>query len=163
NTLHTRAAEYFEDNDLLDEAFYHYAEAKAFSRAAALAERSAQIYFAQGKVETLLAWNATLNQAGVPSPRLLYRCAMIQTDRYEYAEAEAALNQVDIAFAERGDYEGLTLVGLQRALLSWQQGDYKQAIDLAGPLTQLPAGPENVRGRALNILGLSYLQSGETK
>src|SRR5262249_589586 len=162
-TLHIRAAEHFEDSDQLDEAFYHYTEARAFSRAAALAERIAKTYYAQGKFETLLAWNTSLSQAETPVPWLLYHCAIIHINRYEYPEAEAALDQVEALFAKHADAEALTLVTLQRAFLNMQRSNYSLAMSLATPLAELPEGPDNIRGRALYILSYCRLQLGESQ
>jgi LuxR family transcriptional regulator, maltose regulon positive regulatory protein len=97
--LHRRAAEYFESVDESDEAFKHYLDAELPGGAAAVADRAAAAYFIEGKVETLLRWAARLAQTGEQSPNLLYRCAIVHGDRYEYAEAEQKLNDAEAVYS----------------------------------------------------------------
>ncbi len=161
--LHSRAARFFEENDLLDEAFYHYTEADDLPAAAAIANRVLIAFAAQGKTETLLTWNERLSQSNWPQPRLLLRCAIIHTDRYAYDLALADLDLAESTFSEQHDEAGLANVQLQRAILNLQQGNYQIAIKLANPLVRLPPGSDNVRGRALNVLGSAMLLMGQAQ
>ncbi len=160
-SLHARAAHWFEERDQLEAAFDHFISAGLFERAAVLAERVAQAYFAQGKVETLLEWSDKLSQTSVQIPRLLHACACIHTDRYEYAPAEAELREAEAVFADQKDSSGISLVRLQQAYIDLQRGDYRQAVSLAEALARLPPGAANVRGRALRVLGIARIHLGE--
>ncbi|HLY26437.1 MAG TPA: tetratricopeptide repeat protein [Aggregatilineales bacterium] len=161
--LHSRAARFFEENDLIDEAFFHYAEAGDLPEASAIAQRVIPAYVAQGKVETLLAWNARLIQAGRPLPHLLLRCAIILTERYEYERALVSLDLAEAHFAQENDEEGLASVQLQRAWLNNQQGNFETAIELVEPLTHYPPGRDNLRGRALTTMGYATMMAGRAQ
>ncbi len=161
--LHETAAVWFQENDSLDDAFDHYLIAGQVPEAAAIAERMAHAYFAQGKFETLLDWNSRLGQANVQVPRLLHRCAIIHTDRYEYDLAANELSRAESAFAGSGDEAGLADVLLQQATLRIQRGQYQAAADQVADLARAEPDAGNIRGRALNALGIAYLQLGNTE
>jgi DNA-binding SARP family transcriptional activator len=160
--LHIAAAKWFEESDHLEEAFDHYLIAAQIGEAAGIADRMAHAYFAQGKFETLLDWNARLIQANIQLPRLLYRCAIIHTDRYEYDLAADELIQAEGIFRETDDQAGLADVKLQQATLKFQRGDYLNAAEHVADLVLIAPGPGNIRGRALNAQGIAYLQMGDT-
>lgn len=157
--LHLEAARWFEAREEVEEAFEQYMTAGQPERARDLAERVAPAYFTQGKFETMLSWSAQLNEAGVLAPVLAHECAILLTDRYEYAEAEAELARAREGFAGRGDPFGLTKVDLQQARITLQQGHYQEALALARQAihSELP----ELRGRALRVIGLAYLRLGE--
>ena len=90
-----RAARWFEERNQVDWGFEHYMSAGLIERAAKISDRVANMYFAQGKVETLLKWRAQLGQIGIFAPGLLYNCARVHTDRYNYEEAEQSLNEAE--------------------------------------------------------------------
>lgn len=159
--LHVRAARWFEEENRIEEAFDHYMIADLVERAATIAERVAQSYFSQGKVETLLNWRAQLRGDSVLAPRLSYTCARIHTDRYDYADAEADLAAAEKGFRRSKDRTGLSEVRIQRAMIDLQRGNYQRVARQATELAQLPPGPANLRGRALKILGVASLRLGE--
>ncbi len=161
--LHLKAAHWFEDRDDLDEAFEHYVAAELFDRAAAITERVAQSYFAQGKVETLLNWADKLGHSYVQSPRLLYACGIIHTDRYEYAEAEAELQAAETGFQQQQDSVGIGDVHIQQALIKLQRGKYAEAIEQVTPLVDGSFSQANLHGRALKILGVARLRLGQVE
>lgn len=156
--LHTRAAHWFEDRDDLVRAFDHYMSAGLIENAAALAEEAAIAYFGQGRIQTLLSWSSRLAEYGAEPPGLLVECAMALNDRYEYAAAEARLDQAEKIFRERGDAEGLNKVLLPRAQLKLQSGDYHEAIRLAIPVTTSLSAA--LSGRALRIVGFAHVRLG---
>ncbi|MHB8627238.1 MAG: tetratricopeptide repeat protein [Aggregatilineales bacterium] len=160
--LHTRAARWFESNDLPDEAFDHYINADLPASAAALAEHLTVAYFAQNRVETLLAWNNQLRQCATPAPRLAFRCAIIYADRYDYDSAEERLRETESA--RQLDQEDLSpaRIHIQYGQINVQRGNYQQAANYVAHLADADPEPTNIRGRALNILGLIALQTGHT-
>lgn len=159
--LHTRVARWYEKQGLLEEAFEHYISAGLNEQAAALAEKSGQSYFAQGQTETLLNWHTQLSQAGVHAPQLSYVCAVIHTDRYAYAEAETLLDQAEQGFERDENHEGLLNIRLQRAILDLQRGHYETALAGAQDLLANDASLQNLRGRALKVLGVTQLRLGQ--
>lgn len=160
-TLHTRAARWYEIRNRIDESFEHYMTAGLVESAANVAERVAQAYFSQGKVEALLKWRARLGQAGVLTPSLLYNCARVQTDRYNYDEATRLLDEAERGFAEFHDRAGIRDVRLQHAFIQLQQGDYQRSTIEAAQLLESDAEGNNLRGRALKIMGVAHLRLGE--
>lgn len=160
-SLHVKAARWFEETGDLEEAFEHYLDAELYERAAALGDRVAASFFAQGKTESLIRWSSELESVSVAAPRLSYVCAVIHTDRYEYAEAEAKLDLAEQGFEERQDADGLADVRLQRAQLNLQRGQYRKAVEQAMVvLEQIPGGTSQ-RGRALKVLGMARLRLGD--
>jgi LuxR family maltose regulon positive regulatory protein len=162
-SLHRRAAGYFETIDESDEAFKHYLEAGLPGPAAAVADRAATTYFIEGKVETLLSWAARLAQTAHQSPNLLYRCAIVHGNRFEYGEAEQKLNAAAAVFNARMSTPDLINIALQRATIDLQQGQYQVAMDRATQLLQEETESVIVRLRALNIRGFASLYLGDTQ
>ncbi len=158
--LHMRAARWFGERQQVELAFEHYFAGGMVARAAALAEESADLYFSQGKVETLLKWRSRLGPACAFAPRLLYNCARVYTDRYHYDDAENALNEAVRAFETANGASGLIDVQLQRAFIQLQRGQFQQAVQAASALTSPEVAP-NQRGRALKIVGVAHLRLGE--
>jgi LuxR family transcriptional regulator, maltose regulon positive regulatory protein len=161
--LHAHAAQWFADNNQVDEAFEHFISAGEPERSAALSERVAQSYFTQGKLETLLRWGDKLFDAQIQAPRLFLTCAMIHTDRYEYALAESKLEVAGEAFTARKDRKGASSVQLQRAMTSLQNGNYLAAAQQAERLIERAELSDDLRGRALNILGVAELHLGQSE
>jgi LuxR family maltose regulon positive regulatory protein len=163
-SLHLKAACWFEAQDQVDEAFDHYMAAGCADTAAGIAERVAQVYFSQGKVETLVNWGTALRQVGAQSPRLLYTCAIVHTDRYDYATAAMELAQAQILYAERRDGLGLLQVQLQQAWINLQRGFYEEAATQATLLAEMNMeGADGLQARALTIHGLARLRLGDTQ
>jgi len=160
-TLHTRAARWFEDANQIDWGFEHYMAAGMIERAAKISDGVANMYFAQGKVETLLKWREQLGQIGIFAPGLLYNCARVHTDRYNYEEAEQSLNEAERGFAEAGDSSGHTYIQLQRAFIKLQRGDFQTAVSDVSRLASDVIEQPDLRGRALKILGVAHLRLGE--
>lgn len=160
-TLHAQAAHWFEQHNQIDWGFEHYMAAGLIERAATISDRVARLYFAQGKVETLLEWRSRLDQIGVFAPRLLYNCARVHTDRYNYDEAEQALDEAERGFVEARDEAGRADVQLQRAFIKLQRGDFQHAALEAARLAESAPETPDLQGRALKILGVAHLRRGE--
>lgn len=162
-SLHGRAARWFEQNNRIDEGFDHYMSAGLIERAAAISDRAAEAYFAQGRVETLLKWRARLGQIGIFAPSLLYNCARVHTDRYNYEAAEIALSEAERGYVDQNDHAGLADVQLQWAMIRLQRGDYQAAAWQAIQLVESHGRTRNVQGRALKILGVASMRLGEVE
>ena len=161
--LHVRAARWFEETGDLEEAFEHYMDADLTEQAAALSDRVAASFFSQGKTESLIRWRDELKEAAVSSPRLAYVCALIHTDRYEYDLAESELDLAEQGFEEQQDRDGLIDVRLQRARLNVQRGQYHKAADQAVTVLEQVSDGTSQRGRALRVLGTTYLRLGDAE
>jgi LuxR family maltose regulon positive regulatory protein len=106
--LHGRAGEWFEEQNEIEEAVYHYLAAEAYDRATRLMERVAMEWFTRGRVETLIQWAETLpEEARVGAPRLLVYQSKVLTDRSQNEEARQALDDAE---------EGLAVTGAERTL-----------------------------------------------
>jgi LuxR family maltose regulon positive regulatory protein len=162
-SLHVKAARWFEENDLLEDSFDHYLAAGLVERAAGIAERVADAYFIQGHFETLLVWRAKLGRMTAFAPKLLLNCARVHTDRYEYDDAEIALDEAQRVFEETNYEAGVTDVCLQSAFIKLQKGETRRAITEAMRFVSSAGVASRSRGRALNILGVAHLRLGEIK
>src|SRR5690606_2116687 len=120
---------WFEEQDDIEQAFAHYIAAGRIDAAREIAEVAAGAYFAQGKFETLLAWNERLSQTQAEAPNLALVCATIYGDRCEYEAAQEELERARCGFQASGDEEGVSKARLQQARLHLQQGDDHRAIE----------------------------------
>ena len=162
-SLHLKAARWFEEHDYLDDSFDHYLAAGLIERAAGIAERVADAYFVQGQFETLLAWRASLGRLTAFAPKLLFNCSRVHTDRYDYDEAEIALDEAQRVFEEVNNQIGVTDVYLQRAFIKLQKGETKNAITETMRFVSSTRESSRSLGRALNILGVAHLRLGEAR
>lgn len=163
NQLHTRAGEWFEAEGTVEEAFTHYMTAGLSVRAAALAERVAAAYYAQGKTETLLTWSERLERLNELAPRLLLTCARVHIDRYEYDEARRKLALAEKGFVARSDEVGQADVELQRSMINIQIGNFQEAASQAERLMTCVPNVANLRGRAMRNLGLALIRLGDVE
>lgn len=159
-SLHTKAAEWFERQDQTIEAVDHYLTAGQAQRAAILAERVAETFFAQGKTETLLEWWSRLKRSRTETPHLLCTCAKIHMDRYNYDVAQAELATAEETFRRQDNAVGVAETHILGAMLHLQKGNYMQAAEQA--VCFLDDAPEiaHLRGRALTILGTAEINLG---
>jgi LuxR family transcriptional regulator, maltose regulon positive regulatory protein len=159
--LHTRAGQWFEEQDLIPEAFDHYIAAERLDFAVSISERVAEVYFTQGKTETLLSWGSKLQQIGARVPRLSRACAKIFFDRYEYEAAEVRLKDAEAGFMTLEDESGIAEIQTLQAMLDLQRGNYEEARKGAKEFLHTNSEFANLRGRALTILGVASLQTGD--
>jgi ATP/maltotriose-dependent transcriptional regulator MalT/DNA-binding SARP family transcriptional activator len=158
--MHIRAAEWFVRHDKIDDAFDHYMYAELYEEAIAISHHVAQSYFAQGKIETLLDWNTQLRDANVQGSRLLYTCAKIHTDRYEYDLAKVELDIAEEDFIRRDDPAGVADCQLQRAMIELLQGAYQAALERSQKLVDGNHDSIKLKGQALRILGFAHIRRG---
>ncbi|NDJ85244.1 MAG: tetratricopeptide repeat protein [Chloroflexi bacterium] len=161
NQMHIQAAQWFEAQDEIEYAFPHYLAADQLDDAISLAEQAAFSYFAAGKIETLLRWEAILHERQQFTPQLSYVCAMIYTDRYEYDSAFQRLDRCAEAFAAYENWDGLAKVQYQRAMIFQQRGNYDEAIAIATELLETATDP--IGFRSLRLIGVARLQLGDVQ
>ncbi len=162
-SLHVKAARWFENNDRLDDSFDHYIAAGLIERAAAIAEQVADTFFAQGYAETLIKWRTQMGPSRVFAPRLSYNCGRVFSDRYEYEEAERALDEAERGFYQAQNEQGVGDVQLQWAFIKLQSGQFKRAISDVAHFVSPDHGSGSWQGRALRIVGLAQLRLGEAR
>jgi LuxR family maltose regulon positive regulatory protein len=157
--LHLRAAEWFKQNDLFDEAIKHALLASEFSLAAEIVEDQAQALLHQGLLATLLNWlNALPANIVRQRPRLGVDSAWayLLIGRLELVEdylssAEKDLDSLDNPDDLRGQ------IAAVRAYRLGRLGQFDQAIDLARvALELLPEDDYSVRCVVAFVLGGIY-------
>ena len=160
-SLHRTAATWFEETNQDEESFEHYLAGNLPNQAAAIADKRAKLYFAQGKFHSLLKWEQELSHFGVPAPALWIHCAIVSLDRYDYETAETRLQDAETQFAKTADKSGLANVQLQRALIRLYQGKYYDAIQIVQPLFQQLDTLHGERATMLFVLGVANFHLGE--
>jgi LuxR family maltose regulon positive regulatory protein len=159
--LHVRAGYWFEANNRLDEAFEHYISAHRLNDAAKIAERGAQLYWSQGKAETVLRWRRELSSVVDTIPQLAKTCAMIHMDHYEYDTASTELAEAMTGLRLLNNELEIKKVVLLQATIDNFRGEYWRAIEQAQPIANPSSVPPNLYGFALATLGTSYLNLGD--
>jgi LuxR family maltose regulon positive regulatory protein len=160
--LHRRAAEWFEQDNDVEESVYHYLVAKDHSHATTLMERVAVEWFTRGRIETLLRWTKELpREIRKQAPRLALHHSRVLTDRYDYEAAQKALVDAEAGFAAQKDTIGLAKVDNQRALLSLFEGHYQDALAIAQKvLGVLDKDEVTERANARRHIGKAYVGLG---
>lgn len=158
NTLHVKAARWYEQNYMIDDAFEHYIIAGLAEPANELINQVAQTYYVQGRMELLLHWNEQLAEHNLANANLSYVCSAILIDRYDYDRAEIEIEKAEQLFAEQGNTYNLSMVYLYRARINLQRGHFQKVIEEAAPL--LEDDQLTVRGNALRMSGFAYLKLG---
>ncbi|MGD1994906.1 MAG: hypothetical protein PVI59_17060, partial [Anaerolineae bacterium] len=130
--LHRRAGVWFEDENDVEEAVYHFLAAESYSEATVLMERVAMEWFTRGRGETLLQWADHLPEdVRDRAPRLSLYQSKVLADRYDYHQARRALAHAETGFACGDDVSSLARVHNQRATLALFEGRYDDVISEA--------------------------------
>ncbi len=158
-TLHLKAAQWFEQNYQIDEAFEHYIKAGLPEPADKLINEVARSYYVQGRVEILLRWNEELRSASIVNAEVAYLCSAIQIDRYNYNQAEIEINRAEQCYLRDENEYGLISVRLVRARIELQRGQYREAIEAVEPL--LDVEWIQLRSSALRVIGFAHLKIGK--
>lgn len=161
-TLHRRAGEWFESQDLYTEAVHHFITAQAWGAAAALIERLVDSLWTQGEVSLLLSW---LN----PLPAdLMERRPRLSLAHAWVALYDGPLDAVDgwLQKAEQtvsaADSEILGEIAAIRASAATIHGDTEQATSLCTLALQLlPPERRLLQAATVHALGTTYRVSGD--
>lgn len=168
SSLHTRASQWFEAHDMLEEAITHALAAHAVQRAAGLIEQMAPTLIRQGKIALAQRWLAALPAEVVRMhPRLCLSTAWLV---FITAQAQRFPFWVDVAEqALRTRQETLPpelLMGLQteivvlRAVYAMAANNLATAIAICQQaLHDIPNHNAYARGLVLLILGLTSARS----
>jgi LuxR family maltose regulon positive regulatory protein len=170
DTLHLRAANWFETNESPDQAIKHYGEANAYENIAELIKQYGAQTIQPGQLNRLQRWLHALPAEHVQSDPLL---AMLQAWIHYFEQqtgqvaiwVERALNRLENAGgASLGGDKQLrgSLVGL-RSWLAAQHGDFKRAVRLAETALVNLAETESVwRGIVTIFWGQALFGEGRT-
>jgi ATP/maltotriose-dependent transcriptional regulator MalT/DNA-binding SARP family transcriptional activator len=159
--LHGRAGDWYLEQGDIETAFDHFIEAHLIDRALSIVDHAHMAYFSQGKVETLLMWRARLGDHAERLPYLLYKCSIIYTERYMYAESEAELEAARRAFERLGDRVGLADVELQHIMILRRRGESLKIVDKCRALLAVPDLPDRIIARTQQFLALAHLALGD--
>ncbi|NLE43839.1 MAG: tetratricopeptide repeat protein, partial [Chloroflexi bacterium] len=160
--LHLRAAEWFERENDVEGAVYHYLDAQEYPRATRLMEQVAKEWFWRGRVETVLRWGDAL-----PEPQRslapwvsLYQSKVL-TDRFDYAGAYKALAHAEAGYRARGETVSLAHVRNQRATLALFESRFEDAVaEATAALEMLSEDERYERANALRHIGRAYVGLG---
>jgi LuxR family maltose regulon positive regulatory protein len=181
--LHRRAAAWYEQHALVDEAMQHWLSAQDFEAAAQLIERTARQMWMSGELTTLLGWLKALPDPLLrarPQLCLFYAWVLLPTRQFQTIEAwlQAAeqagghahlrleaehtlknappTHPTHLAAGLRGEIAAL------RSTLARMQEDADQTIVLAHQaLEQLPPDDLTLRSAVVLNLGHGYRQQGK--
>jgi LuxR family maltose regulon positive regulatory protein len=169
NLLHHRAAEWFRQNDLVEEALHHAFEAQAFDLAADLLMQKASSFISLGRIDHLLTQIERLPMNIIhaqPSLRLHQGWALFLNGQYE--QAEKVLEDTQDSLTELVEDTGLFVLRAKlnaaQAIIATLQHNPLQAIDKAQQaLQELPKDDLIWRSRANRALGTAYGLTGDTQ
>ena len=164
---HRRASEWYENNDLMLEAFRHAAAANDVARAEHLIESTRMPLHLPGAARTILNWLAALPQSLLDTrPALWWRQASLLLAMGQITGVEEKLKAAEEALVGAGRSDGLfddrtrDLIGkiaIARATLATHQFEIETILVQANRALEYLA-PDNVsdRSTALLTLGLGY-------
>ncbi|MBK8137121.1 MAG: tetratricopeptide repeat protein [Chloroflexi bacterium] len=159
--LHTKAADWYRQDNQDDEAFHHYMAADSIDEALNIVQRTHSAYYKQGNIETLLGWRAALGDYAARLPQFTFTCAMILTDRYLYNDAILELDSAEAGFMAEEDDAWVAEAGLQRAMIQIRRGDYRSSRVIVTPIAKDSSLKETTVGRAKHLLALIELATGD--
>jgi LuxR family maltose regulon positive regulatory protein len=163
NSIHLRAAAWFDQANDVEETVYHYLAAEDYAKATALMERVAGEWFVRGRVETLLRWGGEIPESAKPqAPRLLLYQARVLTDRYVFDGARQATDHAEAGFAARGArVADLAEIHNLRAVSELFQGHYEEAIVEAQMALEMVEDEDAIeRVNAQRYIGKAYVGLG---
>lgn len=164
-TLHRRAAAYFQAAQEFETAIFHWLEAGDLRNAARLMAAAADELLRARRFDTLTYWFQQLSAAEFAEfPILWLHWGMICQARHQ---ADAALDYFERAaqaFTARGDLLGLSAVLNHKAhILDWRNGDYVEAERLQREaLSYVSAEHHRQRAALLGNLARHQLSAGNT-
>lgn len=164
--LHARAAGWFADHGLADEAMEHAVAAGDWERAVRIIEAHANPFIHRGELATVRRWFDPLpEECYRDHPRLLITSALLSFASFRFPEFAATVQELERA-CESSDDPALA-VGLDtmRALMLSGQGDHAGVVAFAGrALERMPEEDDTGAGRGLLtlLLGMSLARVGQS-
>jgi LuxR family maltose regulon positive regulatory protein len=157
--LHLRAAAWFRQNNLFDDAVKHALAANDYQLAADIVENQAEDMIKLGHLSTLLGWLEALPAAMVHQrPRLGVDSAWVYLLIGKLERIEAYLTSAEKNLEDQGDPDELRgQIAAIRAYAAARMGQLEQAIDLARAAFELLAEDDlTVRSVVAFVLGGVY-------
>jgi LuxR family transcriptional regulator, maltose regulon positive regulatory protein len=136
NTLHIRAARWYEDNNMIPEAITHTLTAHDYEQSAILVEKAAIHLVISGELTTLINWSAQIPKEIVHArPNLCVNLAWTFIFAGKMDEAEPLLEKAESKIYQHElTYELKDMLGgiaAQRAFIADMRGDTDRAVELA--------------------------------
>jgi LuxR family maltose regulon positive regulatory protein len=175
-TLHKRASEWCEQNNLTAEAIRHAISAEDFERAANLIERAVPEARRNRQETTLLGWLRALPDGVLQHRPVLsvhYAGTLLQTGQLDgvverLQQAERWLNipadtQDQPVYVDEEDYQRLTgLVSMYHAAIALIHADVTNTMKYARQVLEFAREDDDLlRGSASSLLGLAFWTSGD--
>ncbi|MGD2078546.1 MAG: AAA family ATPase, partial [Chloroflexota bacterium] len=171
--LHRRASQWYEQNELLDEATDHGLAAKDYERAAKLIEQRAEAIWERGEHAKLLRWTSKLPKEQLSArPQMALFHAWVQLEVGEVTAAEMSLQAVDAAIksfddeVSSGDPDQIdhftmahlkSRVSVMRAMIGFRKADIPNIIKFSREaLESLPE--EDLSWRSIAAMALADAQ-----
>jgi LuxR family maltose regulon positive regulatory protein len=182
STLHRRASEWYEQNDLPSDAIRHALAAKDFARAAGLVELAVPAMRRSRREATVLGWLQALPDELIhvrPVLSVGYAWALLMGGELEGVEArlhdaerwldttvdisELALSpSAEMVVVDEEEFRGLPgSIAIYRAAIALALGDVANTMKYARRVLDLVPEDDHLRrGSAAGFLGLAYWTSG---
>jgi LuxR family transcriptional regulator, maltose regulon positive regulatory protein len=157
-SLHQKAAAWYETQNIIDEAIEHYRLAGNLGKASQLAEHVAKEFYIYGRWESLLHFYETLPSQ--ESPYLCFFAAMIYTERNQLKQSMKLLKEAQCIFNQRGDKTNSLRASLQIAHNLQREGRYKKAVQLGEMILAEADLKSDLKGWALRLIGASKVEMG---
>jgi LuxR family maltose regulon positive regulatory protein len=166
-SLHQRAANWYESNGFMSEAVDHYIQGKDFERAADLVEKNTVALFEQGKLDQLVGWIRKLPSdlsADRPWLSIYQAWALAFAGKNQEAETliKVAIQGLEKEDASAQDQKNIwaEIHGI-RALLSITSGDLQKALAFENVLDEFPVDRLFARNVIVWALGYAWRLQGE--
>ncbi len=159
--VHQRAAIWYDERGNLDRALFHYVQGQHLEEAFNLVENAVVMYYNRGDTEILLRWQELLQPYAENVPELQRLCGAIYIDRLDYDNARQSLDAAKKGYAARQNELGVMRVDLHFAMIALQTNDVQTSLEIAQRCLPETEQKNNTYGKALRIIGRSYLRLGE--
>ncbi len=174
-SLHRRASEWYEQNDLFSDAIRHALAAQDFERAAGLIEQVWPAMRNRQQEATVLSWIKALPDPLIRTrPALSMAYALVLLNAGQLDAVESRLQDAERGVAQAGSLAAAQGSGMKqsrslpasianaRAFRAQALGDFAGAIThVQQALALLPTEDDNERGVTAAFLGLAYWTSGD--
>jgi predicted ATPase/DNA-binding XRE family transcriptional regulator len=169
--LHSRAAQWFEDNNQMPEAAQHALAANDFKLAARIIELIAPHTIVSGQIRTALGWLESLPNEWMhrsPNLCLIHAAALMFTNQVEAAAARLQDSERGMQALEAGETTDQSILrgrlAIMRANLARIYGDLEQCIAYANrSLELLPESESFWRASPLVHSASAYLLDGDVR
>jgi ATP/maltotriose-dependent transcriptional regulator MalT/DNA-binding SARP family transcriptional activator len=136
-SLRMRAARYLEGQGAAEHAVELYFEARAETRAAALADRQAARMFRAGRTLTLKEWAVRFESAKVNAPKLFLFLSKALTDQGNTEEAMKALARARAMIDPKTQKALAVEIACQEGFIAYARGDTEKLVKVLHGIKQI--------------------------